>query len=257
MPRRGSARREAYAVEPAARVRVPVDDRAMARSAALEPAAERSLRWPDGIPVDDLNTRELVRQVLADAGSAARAEPLRSEPVPAETPRVEALRPVEAPRPEHVPSEPAAVEPATPIPTATEAAAAEPVVVASAEPAASIPAAEPAMTVAEAQPVPPQALEPDVLPNVLAHARPAPIEQPTPAPQAAVLSDTGTASVDNPEAVEPLPKYSADVEKLMTEAVEQSRPRKKASHPKREHHAECETELPLEHTARPETPPQA
>lgn len=254
MPRRGSARREAYAVEPAARVRVPVDDRAMARSAALEPATERSLRWPDGIPVDDLNTRELVRQVLADAGSAARAEPMRSEPAPAETPRVEALRPVEAPRPESVPSEPAAVELATPVPAAAEPAAAEPVVVAMAGPTSAMPAAEPAMTVAEA---PPQALEPDVLPNVLAHARPAPVEQPTPAPQATVLSDTGTASADHDEAIGPLPKYSADVEKLMTEAVEQSRPRKKAAHPKREHHAEGEAELPLEHTARPETPPQA
>ncbi|UYO41837.1 DUF4407 domain-containing protein [Rhodopseudomonas palustris] len=256
MPRRGSARREAYAVEPAARVRVPVDDRAMARSAALEPAAERSLRWPDGIPVDDLNTRELVRQVLADAGSAARAEPLRSEAAPAETPRVEALRPVEVSRPEPVTSEPAAIEPTVHEP-ATPEPAAEPVVVARAESTSAIPAAEPAMTVAEAPPVPPQVLEPDVLPNVLARARPAPVEQPTPSPQAAILRDTGTASVDNPEAVEPLPKYSADVEKLMTEAVEQSRPRKKATHPKREHHAEGDAELPLEHTARPETPPQA
>ncbi|UYO56063.1 DUF4407 domain-containing protein [Rhodopseudomonas palustris] len=252
MPRRGSARREAYAVEPAARMRVPVDDRAIARSAALEPAAERSLRWPDGIPVDDLNTRELVRQVLADAGSAARAEPLRSEPVPTEAPRVEALRPVEAPRPEPVPSEPAAVELATPEPATNEPAAAEPVVVAVAEPAASIPVPEPAMTVAEA---PPQALEPDVLPNVLARTRPAPVEQPT--PQAAIASDTATASIGSPEAIGPQFKSSGDVEKLMTDAVEQARPRKKAAHPRREHHAEGEAELPLEHKVRHETPPQA
>lgn len=254
MPRRGSARREAYAVEPAARVLVPVDDRAMARSAALEPAAERSLRWPDGIPVDDLNTRELVRQVLADAGSAARAEPLRSEPVSAETPRVEALRPVEVSRPEPVPSEPAAIEPAVHEP-ATPEPAAEPVVVAMAESTSAMPAAEPAMTVAEAPPVPPQALEPDVLPNVLARARPAPVEQP--APQAAIASDTATASIGSPEPIGPQFKSSGDVEKLMTDAVEQARPRKKAAHPRREHHAEGDAELPLEHTTRPETPPQA
>ncbi len=255
MPRRGAARREAFAAETAPRVRVPTDSPAQERASRLEPAAERSLRWPDSIPVDDLNTRELVRQVLADAGSAARVEPLRAEPAPAETPRVEALRPVEAPRPDPSHSEPAALEPATPKAATTEPAAAEPVVVAMAEPTTPMPDAEPANTVAEAAPVP-QALEPDVLPNVLVHARPAPVEQPPPSPQASAPSDAGTASSDPTEASGPLPKYSADVEKLMTDAVEHSRPRKKAAHLRRDHHAESEAELPLEHTARPEPPPK-
>ncbi|PPQ42932.1 DUF4407 domain-containing protein [Rhodopseudomonas palustris] len=254
MPRRGSARREAYAVEPTARVRVPADDRGPARSAGLEPVAERSLRWPDGIPVDDLNTRELVRQVLADAGTAARAEPIRSEPAQAETTaRVEPIRPVEPSPAEPVPSEPAVIEPAT-----SEAVATEPAATASvAASATSTPEPEPVLTVAEATPAPPQALEPDVLPNVLTRARAVPAEQAKPSPQATASDEAATAGDAHPEEIGPLPKFSADVEKLMTDAVELSRPRKKAAHPRREHHAEGEAELPLEHKARHETPPQA
>lgn len=253
MPRRGSARREAYAVEPTARVRVPADDRGPARNAGLEPVAERSLRWPDGIPVDDLNTRELVRQVLADAGTAARAEPIRSEPAQAETTaRVEPIRPVEPSSTEPAPSEPAVIEPVV-----SEAVATEPAATALAAPATSTPEPEPVLTVAEATPSPPQALEPDVLPNVLTRARAVPAEQPTPSPQATASDEAATAGVVHPEEIGPLPKFSADVEKLMTDAVELSRPRKKAAHPRREHHAEGEAELPLEHKVRHETPPQA
>lgn len=225
MPRR--PRREAFAAEAAPRVRMPPDSPVQERASHLEPAAERSLRWPDSIPVDDLNTRELVRQVLADAGSAARAEPVRSEPSPAETPRVEAARPVEPPHPEPVQN----------------------------EPAASTSEQEPANTVAEAPSVPPRPLEPDVLPNVLTHAPPAPAEQSAPFPQSA-MADEAAASSTSAEPAGPLPKYSADVEKLMTDAVEHSRPRKKAAQPRREHRAEGEAELPLEHTARPELPPK-
>ncbi|QLH71310.1 DUF4407 domain-containing protein [Rhodopseudomonas palustris] len=254
MPRRGSARREAYAVEPTARVRVPADDRGPARSAGLEPVAERSLRWPDGIPVDDLNTRELVRQVLADAGTAARAEPIRSEPAQAETTaRVEPIRPVEPSPAEPAPSEPAMIEPAVSEAVATEPAATAFV----ADPATSTPEPEAVLTVVEAMPVPPQALEPDVLPNVLTRTRAVPAEQPTPSPQATASDEAAIAGVVHPEEIGPLPKFSADVEKLMTDAVELSRPRKKAAHPRREHHTEGEAELPLEHKVRHETPPQA
>ncbi|WBU32064.1 DUF4407 domain-containing protein [Rhodopseudomonas palustris] len=256
MPRRGSARREAYAVEPTARVRVPADDRGPARSAGLEPVAERSLRWPDGIPVDDLNTRELVRQVLADAGTAARAEPIRSEPAQAETTaRVEPIRAVEPSPSEPALSEPAMIEPAVSEAVATEPAA--PATASGAASATSTPEPEPVLTVAEAVPVPPQALEPDVLPNVLTRARAVPAEQPTPSPQATASDEAATAGVVHPEEIGPLPKFSADVEKLMTDAVELSRPRKKAAHPRREHHTEGEAELPLEHKVRHETPPQA
>ncbi|NEW90767.1 DUF4407 domain-containing protein [Rhodopseudomonas sp. BR0M22] len=253
MPRRGSARREAYAVELAARIRAPVDDRAMARNAALEPVAERSLRWPDGIPVDDLNTRELVRQVLADAGTAARAEPIRSEPAQAETTtRVEPIRPVEPSPAAPVPSEPAMISPVV-----SEAVATEPTATAVADPATSTPEPEPVLTVAEALSTPPEALEPDVLPNVLTRTRAVPAEQPAPSPQTTASDEAATAGDAHPEEIGPLPKFSADVEKLMTDAVELSRPRKKAAHPRREHHADGEAELPLEHKVRNKTPPQA
>lgn len=96
-----------------------------------------------------------------------------------------------------------------------------------------------------------------MLPNVLTRARAVPAERPAPPPQTTASDEAATAGDAHPEEIGTLPKFSADVEKLMTDAVELSRPRKKAAHPRREHHAEGEAELPLEHKVRHETPPQA
>ncbi|WP_234826926.1 DUF4407 domain-containing protein [Rhodopseudomonas palustris] len=254
MPRRGTSRREAFAVEP---------------------AAERSLRWPDGIAVDADSTRELVRQVLAEAGSAARAEPIRSEAIRSETihktehgktehgetvrneaeaPRVEPPRPAEAPRAEQAPSEPVTVSPLVSEPVMVEAATSAPADSVTADAAAMeatspAPEPEPAAATVAAPPsseAASQVLEPDVLPNLLTELRPAPIEPPTSTPQQAT-AETMTVAAAEPEVIGPQPKYTADVEKLMTDAVELSRPRKRAAHPRRDHRADGDPELPLDH----------
>ncbi|MGX7743317.1 DUF4407 domain-containing protein [Rhodopseudomonas parapalustris] len=231
MPRRGTARREALIAE-----------RAMEqRASRIEPAPQRSLRWPDGIPVDDHNTRELVRQVLADAGSAVRTEPARSEAVRSEPVSAEPIRsepaPIEVARLEPIARQPEPAEPNGETATATTGAAA---------PASETVGAAVTVDTVSRPAEPPPELEPDVLPNVLTALRPAPAE-PTTDTRSAASSEPVTVAVAETEAIGPLPKYTADVEKLMTDAVELSRPRKRAAHPRREPRSDGEAELPLDH----------
>ncbi|NEX00234.1 DUF4407 domain-containing protein, partial [Rhodopseudomonas sp. BR0G17] len=133
-------------------------------------------------------------QVLADAGTAARAEPIRSEPAQAETTtRVEPIRPVEPSPAAPVPSEPAMISPVV-----SEAVATEPTATAVADPATPTPEPEPVLTVAEALSTPPEALEPDVLPNVLTRTRAVPAEQPAPSPQTTASDEAATAGDAHP-----------------------------------------------------------
>jgi hypothetical protein len=221
MPRRGAARREVYGHEPTGRIRVQGGEQPMAAE-----VAERSLRWPEGIPVDDHHTRELVRQVLAEAGTPV-AEPVTTQPVATEPVAVAAAA---GPLPDAVEVAPASAEPVT---------------------AAAVPPAAPA----EPQPAVSAIEEPDLIPNLLAPQRaaaPAASETgttplPMPAEPAAIAAAPPEAVAPAaPEAGAAVPKYSADVEKLMTEAVELSRARKKPAHPR--HHRDDEAELPLDHT---------
>jgi len=249
MPRRGASRREAYGHEP-----VPE------RTQRPEPAAERGLRWPDGIPVDDHHTRELVRQVLAEAGTAARAEPVRDAANPAD--------PAASPAPGR--TEPATVAPSAAESVATAPAAITPLPLSETVEAADAAAALVVAETPEPQPTaaapaaPDRIAEPDILPNVLsvhlgaphvaasaadAAAAPSPAPVPdtagslTPAETAvAVPAPIPTVTAEPPATAA---KYSADVEKLMTEAVELSRVRKKPAHPR--HHHDDEAELPLDH----------
>jgi|GEM_PF-3261973 len=213
VPRRGAPRYDTADQQPGSRIRFTVKDDAPATpDHAARPAAnaERNLRWPDGLPVDDLNTRELLRQVLADAETGPRAEPERKQMAA-------------------VADTPPPVSEDAPIPAD---ATAQPVV-----------ADAPAQPVVEAE----AAAEPDVIPTFLgkknhgSSGENSPAEAAPPAPHAAeeVAAPPG-------EVVGPVQKYSADVEKLMTEAMELSRARKKAAHPRRDHQHEGDAELPLD-----------
>ncbi|MBI5131295.1 MAG: DUF4407 domain-containing protein [Rhodopseudomonas palustris] len=254
MPRRGAPRREAMPREAVARESFGVRKAAPAAPGIPEAIAERPAPRPMPATVTatatatDPDTSELVRQMLAEPQPPTIEE---LPPMP--------LRPAAALRAAtavEVPAVPAAVEPdATPeaetvdqstIQAVADKALARVEPETAVEPTPTALAAEPTSAAIDPAPAPSSTAEP------LVETPPPPFELP---PAAGAEEDAHYATGS------PVQKFSADVEKLMSEAVELSKARKKVARTRRDHPVDAEhaaeAELPLEPTPQYEIFPKA
>ncbi|ABD07859.1 conserved hypothetical protein [Rhodopseudomonas palustris HaA2] len=232
MPRRGAVRREAMPHDVAresfgVRAAAPV----VAEVTAEHPAP------PAAAASDDRQTRELVRQILVEADAPVIETPVREELPPMPPREPDAARAVSSIRTA------AEAEATTESPLPADQTAAQDVtddVLAESKPAET------------AEAISPIAADPEPTSDSLGSASPqspaaAPLIE-TATPPAAMSQDAAVAPGDahHGSAGSPALKFSADVERLMSEAVELSKARKKAARARRDHPVAAEAELPLE-----------
>jgi len=250
MPRRGAPRREAMPREAVARESFGVRKAAPPAPGISEVIAQRPT--PRTELAADAETSELVRQMLAEPQTPAIEElpPMPLRPVAASRPAtaVEA-----APMPDAV--EPDTTPEAETVDQSTIQAVvdkglvrSEPVPAPEVEPTNTALADEP--TRAAIDPAPSQSSTAE------------PLIETAPQSSGLLASEAAPAEEDTHHAAgSPVQKFSADVEKLMSEAVELSKARKKVARARRDHsvgpeHA-AEAELPLEPTPQYEIFPKA